>query len=438
MIQETLDRLSFVPDIHAVGGAVRDHVIGREAEDVDVASPVRPNKFQTMCKKHGLETVPVGIDHGTVMVVFEDAPNVEHTTFRKDMATDGRHATVEFADTFYEDSLRRDFTINAMGMKPDGTIVDPHGGQEDIEDRTIQTVGDPEKRFKEDYLRILRLARFSGRYQLQIDTETGLAATELANRVAGNVSVERITQEFNKAFDDPHPSFFVRILHHTGVLQQVLPEISCMKGLEQDPQYHPEGDVFEHTMNVLDRAPSTSIGGWKHLRWAALLHDVGKVPTAELAEEGRWFTFHGHEKEGAEMIPEIGSRLRWPNWMSRRIKKMTRHHMYPLHIASELEDGEVPDRLRRRFQSKVGDILGDMEALCKADAKHRRPEGVWGLFEPLEEPPERVLTGYDLIEEGHEPGPQFGPMLEAAHEHQIGTGCRDEDELLKVAIEARP
>jgi putative nucleotidyltransferase with HDIG domain len=438
-IKSVLGRINCITneEILAVGGAVRDAALGYESDDIDIASRVRPEEMIELCEKFDIEVHPTGLDHGTVTIVLR-GHKLEHTTFRRDVETDGRNATVEYADTFEEDARRRDFTINALAMDEHGDFRDPCGGMEDIKKGVVRTVGQAEQRFREDYLRIIRMARFAGRYDFAIGEDTSAAAMELAPYVPDYVAVERVTMEINKAFADETPSQFFRLMEQYNLLSRYLPRISHGTIHPQSPEYHPEGNVFEHTMEVVDAIDGRWENGWPVRHWAALLHDVGEMETFEPAPDGWWETYHGHEKAGAELIEEIADRLKFPNWLKRDLEVMVRHHMYPLHIQDHAEDGTVPDRLRRRFQQNVKGHLEDMEALCRADAEGRRPRGVWDLFEPLETPPDRVLDGDDLIEAGYEPGPSFGPMLQAAHEHQIESGCRDKEALLEVAEEARP
>ena len=206
--------------IYVVGGCVRDKLLGLEGKDVDIASDLEPQKFKDLCRKLKIRTVDTGIEHGTVTAIINHVP-YEHTTFREDVSNDGRNATIKFSKTIEEDLSRRDFTINAIAMLED-KIIDPFGGQADLKNRILRTVGDPQERFSEDYLRIIRAARFQARFNLTLAEGLQDPAVKLSSRIMNHVSIERITDEFKKA--KLHGSSFIQSAQDLGFLQYILPE----------------------------------------------------------------------------------------------------------------------------------------------------------------------------------------------------------------------
>jgi poly(A) polymerase/tRNA nucleotidyltransferase (CCA-adding enzyme) len=421
-MRKALNKLNFLTDLVAVGGCVRDHLLGRESDDVDLATADEPEEVVRKCRERDFHVVTdVGIEHGTVLV-FVDGQEYEVTTFRKDLDCDGRHAEVAFTTDLKTDLERRDFTINAMAMDADGNVRDPFNGQTDLERGLIRAVGKPEKRFEEDLLRVLRGARFAARYDFDVEPDTREAMEKMAPRVLDNVSVERVRAEFDKAFKDEKPSRFLRRMYGLELLQELMPEFEGMDELQQNPEHHPEGDVFSHICNVVDRAPADPKD-----RWAALLHDIGKTPTAEKVPGEDYCRFHGHAQAGAEIVKRVAEDLKFSNDFTERLYVLTRNHMTPLHV--ENQDSEVDDGQVRRFQNKMGEHLEAFRRLVEAD--HGRGDSP--LFREVEEPTQPVLMGRHLIDRGHEPGPHFGDALDAAFEVQLDDGVTDKDKLYEVA-----
>jgi putative nucleotidyltransferase with HDIG domain len=433
-ILDVLNQLEFLgPSRFAVGGCVRDYVMGVPNHDVDVATELRPGEVWERATLAGYQVVPTGIAHGTVTILLPNEA-VEVTTFRRDNTTDGRHAKVEFGATLGEDLARRDFTMNAMAITPQGLLLDPYMGQLDIQQQVIDTVGDPMERFKEDYLRILRMYRFSARFGFEINPEsnTADAAMMLAPLVIAHVSIERIVDEFSKAFAHEGAGRFVRYAFYSGILPDLIPQFRDVELLNQHPIWHPEGSVLQHVADVVDRAPA-------RYRWHALLHDIGKKKTAFIDEGNDYYSFHGHEGVGADMIPEIGKRLKLPNALIEEIEVTTRHHMQPLHLHRNGE--KMPSkRSIRRFQVAVGEHLEAVEAVVRADRSGRGgPDEAFleALFTPLEETEVKpVLMGRHLIQRGCEPGPHFSVGLKAAYEYQIEHGVTNVYILTNVAVNA--
>jgi len=424
-ILQTLASVAFLGERVAVGGCVRDALLGLEPHDVDVATPLHPDEVMRRAEAQGLRVVPTGLAHGTVTVLV-DGEAVEVTTYRRDLATDGRHATVAFTPLLEADLARRDFTLNAVAVDPAGRVLDPHGGREDLAAARLRAVGTPRARFAEDYLRVVRGLRFAARFGLEIEEATAAALEQAAPEVAQRVSVERFVDELFKAFAHDGAGRFVRALYRVGVLQGFIPEFAGMDALAQNPQHHPEGDVLTHTCLVVDQAPPA-------YRLHALLHDVGKVRTAEPA--GDWFTFKGHERVGAEMVPAIAQRLKLPRALTEALVATTGLHMHPLHLWGSSR--ELSPRAVRRFQREAGVYLPALAALCKADRMGRTGPSdrfLETLFTPLEAREiTPVLKGRHLIAAGWTPGPHFKGALERAFAHQLETGCQDLPTLLGVA-----
>lgn len=432
--REVLQLLSFLPDLHLVGGAVRDILFGRAPEDLDFATSAPPEEIMQQVREHGFGAVPTGLEHGTITVLIEHHP-YEVTTFRHDIETDGRRAKVAWGQTIQEDLARRDFTIGAIAMNARGEVVDPYQGQRDYEAGRIRAVGEPLQRFREDYLRVIRAGRFAARYGFEIEEKTLEAAREAAPQVLSHVAIERVTAEFDKAFLNGTPSRFVRYLYDLEILQQLIPEFEDNHLLLQNPKWHPEGDVLTHVLEVVDHVPP-------EYRWHALLHDIGKRDTAKWKPEG-WYSFHAHEKLGAELIPRIAHDLRLPHHLRDEVIVTTALHMAPLHLEKALTPRNI-----RKFQAEAGEYLGAVEIVCRADAGYwysqhtphvppggdRRNPQVWKLFEPQPVPIQPILMGRDLIERGHKPGKAFSRMLRAAYDFQLETGETDIERLYQAAL----
>ena len=318
-----LDRANPAPagfQAYLVGGCVRDLLLGREPKDYDVATNATPEQVMSIFP----ETYAVGAQFGVVLVPApeRDAARdvsaegsskshaVEVATFRSDIGySDGRHPDeVRFSRDPREDVARRDFTINGMLLDPvSGEVLDFVGGRKDLEAGIIRTIGDPEQRFGEDKLRMLRAVRFAARFEYAIEPGTFAAMRKLAEQIQV-VSRERVRDELTRMLTEGHARRAFLLLDESGLLKPVLPEISAMKGVEQPPEFHPEGDVFVHTLLLLDNLPNPCP---LTLAWGALLHDVGKPPTFRVAPDR--IRFDGHVEVGVKMAEEICRRLRFSN-----------------------------------------------------------------------------------------------------------------------------
>src|SRR6202158_6197187 len=322
---------------YLAGGCVRDLLLSREPADYDVATDATPQQVMQIFP----QTYAVGEQFGVVLVPESSgatgAParqgtTVEVATFRSDAGySDGRHPDeVRFTKSPREDVQRRDFTINGMMLDPaTNEVLDFVGGRDDLKAGIIRAIGDPERRFTEDKLRMLRAVRFAARFDYKIDPATMAAIQKLAPKIH-QVSCERVREELTKMLTEDQARRAFELLDTTKLLPEVLPEIAAMKGVQQPPQYHPEGDVFVHTLLLLEKLKpnaSGSISGSvsKTLAWGALLHDVGKPPTFRVAPDR--IRFDGHVEVGVKMAAEICRRLRFSNDETDQILALVDNHM---------------------------------------------------------------------------------------------------------------
>jgi poly(A) polymerase len=423
-IVETLRQRGFQG--YLVGGCVRDLLLGREPGDYDVATNATPAQVMGIFP----ETYAVGAQFGVVLVPVpgRETANgdradgssksyaVEVATFRSDIGySDGRHPDeVCFSGDPREDVARRDFTINGMLLDPlSGEVFDFVGGRKDLEAGIIRTIGDPERRFGEDKLRMLRAVRFAARFEYTIDPATFAAIEKLVQQIQV-VSRERMRDELTRMLTEGHARRAFLLLDESGLLKPVLPEISAMKGVEQPPEFHPEGDVFVHTLLLLENLPNPCP---RTLAWGALLHDVGKPPTFRVAPDR--IRFDGHVEVGVKMAEAICRRLRFSNDDSEQILALVDHHMRFGH-ATRMKESTLKRFLRLP-------AFGEHLALHRADclASH----GDLGTYEFIQQKraeipqekmrPSPLVTGDDLIAEGHIPGPRFREILSAVEDAQL-------------------
>src|ERR1700747_2226230 len=304
------------------GGCVRDLLLGRAPADYDVATSATPEQV--------LELFPDGITVGAqfgVILVQRDGAKVEVATFRSDVGySDGRHPDrVEYASSPEEDVKRRDFTINGLMLDPfSNEVLDFVGGEKDLRAGIIRAIGNPEDRFREDKLRMIRAVRFAARFRYAIESGTFIAITKLAPDVF-QVSAERVRDELTKILTDGAARRGFELLDETKLLPEILPEIARMKGVEQPPQFHPEGDVWIHTLLMIEQLPARSS---PTLAWGVLLHDVGKPPTftPPSGPNGR-IRFDQHVEVGARMAEDICRRLRFSNDDTAQIAALVANHL---------------------------------------------------------------------------------------------------------------
>jgi poly(A) polymerase len=419
---------------YLVGGCVRDLLLGREPKDYDVATDATPQQVMGIFP----ETYGVGVQFGVVLVPApvraqdtDEADGasggnlskrhaVEVATFRSDMGySDGRHPDeVRFSRDPREDVARRDFTINGMLLDPlsgetPGEVLDFVGGRKDLEAGTIRAIGDPERRFAEDKLRMLRAVRFAARFEYLIEPATFAAMRKLADQIQV-VSRERVRDELTRMLTEGHGRRAFLLLDESGLLQQVLPEISDMKGVAQPPEFHPEGDVFAHTLLLLENLPQPCP---LTLAWGALLHDVGKPATFRVAPDR--IRFDNHVEVGVKMAEEICRRLRFSNDEAEQILALVDNHMRFGHV-SRMKESTLKKFLRLpKFDEHL--------ALHRADslASHRNLSTYEFIQQKRAEIPEEkmrptpLVTGDDLIAAGHPPGPRFREILTAVEDAQL-------------------
>jgi poly(A) polymerase len=399
---------------YLVGGCVRDLVLGREPADYDVATDATPDQVQRLFPR----SLTVGAQFG-VVVVTEDSVHVEVATFRSDVGySDGRHPDrVEYSKRPQDDVLRRDFTINALLMDPaTNQVLDFVGGREDLRAGIIRAIGDAQQRFQEDHLRMMRAVRFAARFHYAIDGATFAAIKALAPHMR-QVSAERIRDELTKMLTEGAARRAFELLHDSGLLAPVLPEVAHMKGVEQPPQFHPEGDVWTHTLLMIERLKA---GASPTLAWGVLLHDVGKPPTFHAPSgPGDRIRFDEHVEVGTQMAVEICQRLRFSNEDTDQIRSLVANH---LRFKDVLQ--MKPSTLKRfvrlnRFQEHLE--LHRLDCM----ASHGHLENYEFMKEFLANtPPEvvrpaRLLTGHDLRNLGFRPGPSFKEILDAVEEAQL-------------------
>ncbi len=397
-----------------VGGCVRDLLLGRQPADYDVATDASPERVIELFP----ESVPVGAQFGVVLIPRENW-KVEVATFRSDVGySDGRHPdSVVYTRTAQEDVQRRDFTVNGLLMRPDTEeVLDYVGGQADLKAGIIRAIGDPALRFAEDKLRMMRAVRFAARFGFHIETATFEAIRSRAQEIR-HVSAERLREELTKLLTEGAARRGFELLDEAGLLQQVLPEIAAMKGVEQPPQFHPEGDVWIHTRMMIEMLPA---GASPTLAWGILLHDVGKPPTFKsAAETGDRIRFDGHVGVGVKMAEEICRRLRFSNEDTEQILALVENHMR-FADAAQMRTSTLKRFARlRRFEEHLE--LHRIDCVS-SNGRLEAYDYVRKFF--LETPPEqvrpqRLLTGEDLKTMGYQPGPAFTEILQAIEDGQL-------------------
>jgi poly(A) polymerase len=433
-IVKTLRQSGF--QAYLVGGCVRDLLLHREPKDYDVATSATPPQVMDLFP----ETYAVGAQFGVVLVPSRAVSGVEVTgesgqggavevaTFRSDIGySDGRHPDqVRFSIDPREDVARRDFTINGMLLDPlTGEVLDYVGGRDDLNSGILRTIGDPDRRFAEDKLRMLRALRFAARFEYEIEAVTFASMQKSAHEIAV-VSRERVRDELTRMLTEGHGRRAFRLLDESGLLPHVLPEISAMKGVEQPPQFHPEGDVFVHTLMLLDNLPHPCPST---LAWGALLHDVGKPATFRVAPDR--IRFDNHVEVGEKIAEEICNRLRFSADDEAQILALVGNHMRFGHVL-RMKESTLKKFLRMpRFEEHM--------ALHRADtlASHRQLSTYEFLREKLMEIPPEIMrpkplvNGDDLIAAGHAPGPRFKEILGAVEDAQLEGRLTSREEALE-------
>lgn len=390
------------------GGCVRDLLLDVAPKDYDIATSARPEAVAKLFES----VVSVGAAFG-VQIVIRAEGNYEVATFRRDGPyTDGRHPSrVEFLGE-EEDAKRRDFTINGLFFDPETeAIVDYVGGQADLRDGVLRAVGNARARFEEDHLRLLRAVRFAARLGFAIEMKTREAIVEGAASIQ-KTSAERVRDELTKMLTEGSAKQAFELMDETGLLAEVLPEIAQMKGVEQPPEYHPEGDVFVHTLLLLDALKDATAT----LAFGALLHDVGKPRTQTYEDRIR---FNLHDKVGARLTEKICGRLRMSNHDTERITWLVEQHM---RVATTPQMRE--SKLKRLVRE---DGFNELLELFRIDciASHNKLETYQWLkdyadnLQPEEVRPQRLLTGRDLIAMGYRPSALFKEILITLEDAQL-------------------
>jgi poly(A) polymerase len=437
-IIQTLRQQGF--QAYLVGGCVRDLLLGQEPADFDIATSATPAQVMEVFP----ETYAVGAQFGVVLVPLpeeqrkeeelqgkEGSPTqanaIEVATFRSDLGySDGRRPDeVRFSLDPRADVARRDFTINGMMLDPlTGEVLDYVGGREDLEASIVRTIGDPEQRFAEDKLRMLRAVRFAARFEYEIEGSTFSAIQDHAHRIQV-VSRERVRDELTRMLTEGHARRAFSLLDQSGLLKEVLPEISAMKGVEQPVEFHPEGDVFVHTLLLLDHLPQPCPAA---LAWGALLHDVGKPATFRRAPDR--IRFDGHVDVGVKIAEEICRRLRFSNQDTAQVLALVDNHMRFGHV-TRMKESTLKRFLRMpEFDQHL--------ALHRADslASHGNLSTYDLIRAKLAEIPENkirptpLVTGDDLISAGYMPGPKFREILESVEDAQLEGRLASQDAAL--------
>jgi poly(A) polymerase len=434
------------------GGCVRDLLLGVEPKDFDVATSATPELVQAAFPR----TESVGAHFGVVLVIERNSSSSNETeaeervatevaTFRHDGAySDGRRPdAVQFSLDPREDVLRRDFTINGLlldaiayeaGDRIEDCVLDFVGGRGDLNARLVRAIGEPQLRFAEDKLRMLRAVRFAARLEFAIERRTMDAIWQQAETV-NVVSAERVREELTKILTGGGAQRGFELLDESRLLAEVLPEVKRMQGVEQPPQYHPEGDVWTHTLMLLDQLPA---GASPTLAWGMLLHDVGKPATftpPDPAKPGDRIRFNGHVDVGVAVARTILTRLRFSGDDADQILALIKHHMQ-FGDVMQMKQSTLKRFLRLpKFEEHLAlhraDCLSSHGNLdMYAFAKQR--------YEDLGEEqirPRLLLTGEDLIAAGYKPGPQFRVMLEAAEDAQLEGTIATKKEALRLVRE---
>ena len=421
--RETVSRLRAAGHIaYFAGGCVRDLVRGQRPKDIDIATGARPEEVQKIFAR----TYAVGAHFG-VIVVLENGFQFEVATFRSDGAyLDGRRpADVHFSSP-EEDACRRDFTINGMFFDPpNDAVIDFVGGREDLAAHVVRAIGDPAQRFAEDRLRLLRAVRFATVLGFEIEPATWEAVVRAAATI-NEISAERIREELVRIFLSPSRARGWDLLDASGLMKQILPELEAMKGCQQPPQFHPEGDVFRHTRLMLELLPNDAS---LPLVFSVLFHDIGKPPTASVDETGR-IRFSGHDRVGAEMTEAIMQRLRFSRAEIDATVEAVRQHMVfkdvPNMRVAKLKRFMARPNFLDELELHRVDCVSSHGMLDNYEFLNRKQEEF--AHEPIIPPP--LVRGEDLIAMGLKPGPQFGQILEAVETRQLEGALHGREEAL--------
>lgn len=408
------------------GGCVRDMLLGRHPKDFDIATNALPDDIRKIFPR----TVPVGEAFNVILVLDSAETNpdkVEVATFRSDIGiADGRHPSKVVIATAEEDVKRRDFTINGMLYDPiEDKILDWVGGQKDLKDGVVRAIGDPALRIQEDHLRMLRAFRFAARYSFKLDAELLGAIRKLAPLIQ-KISAERIFDEITKMITSTNADLAMQMMADSGILQHILPEALAMQGCQQPAEFHPEGDVWIHTLLLLKQCDGAS----PELAWGCLLHDIGKPPTFSHEPPDR-IRFNNHQNIGAEMAERILKRLKASSHLTDIVCELTRDHlkfkdapqMRPATLKRFLRNPHFDLHLKMHFIDCMASHQNmTLYEFCVEELKKLPPDVLR---------PAALLSGHDLISMGFKPGPQFKGILESLETEQLEGRILDKDSALK-------
>jgi len=436
---------------YLVGGCVRDLLLKREPADYDVATDATPDQVMRIFP----DTYAVGAQFGVVLVPLPESERealvtrdsqesedratghqhklcVEVATFRSDVGySDGRHPDeVRFTSDPKEDVQRRDFTINGLLLDPlNDEVLDFVGGQNDLKAGMIRAIGNAELRFTEDKLRMLRAVRFTARFGYQIDGTTFAAIQQLAPQIH-RVSHERVRDELSRMLTEGHARRAFELLDQAGLVREVLPEISAMKGVEQPPEFHPEGDVFVHTLMLLENLPHPCP---VTLAWGALLHDVGKPPTFRRAPDR--IRFDEHAKVGTKMAEAICQRLRFSNDETKQILLLVENHMR-FGDVERMKPSTFKKFIRLpQFDEHLELHRLDCEASHRSLHRYEFTRKKRSELPPSALRPQPLVSGDDLIAAGYAPGPQFKEILSAVEDAQLDGSLQSKKQAMQFVRE---
>ena len=396
-------------EAYLAGGCVRDMLLGRDPRDYDVATGALPERVL----EYFPNSVAVGAKFGVILVLGDEA-KVEVATFRCDHDyLDGRRPeSVSFTRSARQDVERRDFTINGMLLDPlERLYLDHVGGRADLEAGLVRAIGKPQERFAEDRLRMLRAIRFAARLGFTIEEETQRSIEKQAAEIQG-ISAERIRNELNCILTEGGARRGFELLDETGLLSVLLPEVAAMRGVPQPPRFHPEGDVWLHTLLMLEQMAGPSVP----LAWGVLLHDVGKPPTLRFAERIR---FDGHVEVGVRIAEQILARLRFSRGDRDQVAALVANHMRFMNV-TDMRSSTLKRFMRiEKFQEHLElhrlDCRGSHGSLDNYEFVLRKLNET-----PAEDlRPTRLLTGSDLIAAGYRPGPVFKEILSQVEDAQL-------------------
>jgi len=419
-----------------VGGCVRDILLEREPADYDVATDATPDQVQQLFP----HSLAVGAKFGVIVVTEasgdDAALQVEVATFRSDVGySDGRHPDrVLYSDSPEQDAQRRDFTINALLLDPESQeVLDFVGGRDDLRAGIIRSIGHPQDRFGEDKLRMVRAVRFAARFHYAIEASTFTAIVKAASEVH-EVSAERLRDELTKILTEGAARRGFELLDVTHLLPELLPEIARIKGVEQPPQFHPEGDVWTHTLMMIE---GLRAGCSPTLAWGVLLHDVGKPPTfTPPSGPGGRIRFDEHVEVGTRMAEEICRRLRFSNDDTAQITLLVANHLrfkdVPQMKTSTLKRFLRLDRFDEHLELHRLDCTSSHGHLDNYEFVRR----FLADTPPEQVRPARLVTGDDLISLGHAPGPAFHAILEAVEEAQLNGKVSTREEAIRLVQES--